>query len=202
MSIVNKWRTISLKNAALILLVVLLLVAAALMNWFAMGKSNHLNQVTQNYNNQQLQLLTMQGQLAKLSKEVSSQKGNSVSIAELLAKQLPSSLNITDALVQITKLAALDQLNLQSFTYSNSTNTTTSTSSSSLTAQSGASTLTLSSLPFATVNISVAGQIAKVKKFILDLEHQTQLTAVQSFSLDYGSKGTTTVSINLAMYYQ
>lgn len=197
----NQLRSMSFKNTLQVLVILILLVAAGLLNWLAVGKSNQLNQVTQNYNNIQLQLETAQGQLAKLSNEVKNSRTNNTSVSELLANQLPSSMSISDALVQITKLAAVDGINLQSFTYSNSPSTAPSTMMST-TGNTGNPTLTLSSLPSASVNISVAGSVAQVRKFILDLEHQTQLTAVQSFSLNYGSAGATKVSISLAMYYQ
>ena len=198
----NQLRSISLKkNTLQILLILILLVAAGLMNWLTDGKSNQLNQLTQNYNNLQLQLETVQGQLAKLSNVVKNSRANNTSVSESLANQLPLSMSISDALVQITKLAASDGIDLQSFTYSNSPSSPPSTMTST-TGNTGNPTLTLSSLPSAAVNISVAGSVAKVRKFILDLEHQTQLTAVQSFSLNYGLAGATTVSISLAMYYQ
>lgn len=196
----NRLRSISFKNALQLLVVLIFLVVAGLLNWLAEGKSIHLNQVTQNYDNLQLQLETIQGQLAKLSNEVKNNPTNNASVSELLANQLPSSMSISNALVQITKLAASDGINLLSFTYSNSTSVS---SSPLVTAAGGAnSSLSLSSLPSASVNISVAGSVTQVRKFIIDLEHQTQLTAVQSFSLNYGAAGATTVSVSLAMYYQ
>ena len=155
-----------------------------------MNQSSQLNQVTQNYNNTQLQLLTVQGQLAKLSKETASNSAQSSSTTNLLAKQLPSSIGITDSLVQVTKVAVADHVNMQSFTFSNTNVTPSATAKPSSSATSG------------TLTLSVTGTPSQIQKFITDLEHQRQLTSVQSFSLNNGTSGSASTSINLWMYYQ
>ncbi len=196
----NNWRTITIRNAMQILVILLLLVAAGLLTWLSMNQSSQLNQVTQNYNNTQLQLLTVQGQLAKLSKETTNNRSQSSSSTNLLAKQLPSSIGITDSLVQVTKVAVADHVNMQSFTFSNANVTPSATAKPSSNATSG--TLTLSSLPYVTVTLSVTGTPSQIQKFITDLEHQRQLTSVQSFSLNNGTSGSASTSISLWMYYQ
>ena len=196
----GNWRTFTIRNALQILVILLLLVAAGLLEWLSMNQSSQLNQVTQNYNNTQLQLLTVQGQLAKLSKETASNSSQSSSTTNLLAKQLPSSIGITDSLVQVTKVAVADHVNMQSFTFSNTNVTPSATAKPSSSATSG--TLTLSSLPYVTVTLSVTGTPSQIQKFITDLEHQRQLTSVQSFSLNNGTSGSASTSISLWMYYQ
>ena len=196
----GNWRTFTIRNALQILVILLLLVAAGLLEWLSMNQSSQLNQVTQNYNNTQLQLLTAQGQLAKLSKETTANSSQSSSTTNLLAKQLPSSIGITDSLVQVTKVAVADHVNMQSFTFSNTNVTSSATAKPSSSATSG--TFTLSSLPYVTVTLSVTGTPPQIQKFITDLEHQRQLTSVQSFSLNNGTSGSASTSISLWMYYQ
>ena len=196
----NNRRPITIRNAMQILVILLLLVAAGLLTWLSMNQSSQLNQVTQNYNNIQLQLLTVQGQLAKLSQETARNSSQSSSTTNRLAKQLPSSIGITDSLVQVTKVAVADHVNMQSFTFSNANVTPSATAKPPSSATSG--TLTLSSLPYVTVMLSVTGTPSQIRKFITDLEHQRQLTAVQSFSLNNGTSGSASTSVSLWMYYQ
>ena len=171
----------------------LLMIVGAMMERIVMGESAQLESVTQNLSNAQLQLMTMQGQYAKLNKEV--KQGNQQSTSSVQLNQLlPPSLGITDVLVQMTKLAVTNGISLNSFTFSSSNNPSANSAQ--------VSTLSLSSLPYVDVNLTVSGTTSKIKNFIYDLEHQTQLTSVQSFSLNNGSANSGTVAINLWLYYQ